>query len=190
MIHESMLFDRASYRNRGGLFQQLISAYKAGRYLTKCGRNVTIKRSCEFRLATGAILEVGSGSTLQDMAFFQLTMPNPKVYIGCNTVVGRRSIITSKNLIRIGDNVLIGSDVQIIDHEHGIARKELIRNQPARIGEVVIEDDCWIGAGAKILMNNIIGTGAVIGANAVVTGDIPSYAVAVGVPARVIKYRI
>lgn len=54
------------------------------------------------------------GVTLQDEAFFQLTLPNPKVYIGNNTVIGRRNIISAKNLIRIGNDVLIGSDIQII----------------------------------------------------------------------------
>lgn len=181
--------DKASYRNRGGLRQRFTSWYKARRYLTACGPGVVIKRSVEFRLTTGAVLEVGAGSTLQDDAFFQLTMPHPKVYIGRNSVIGRRNIITAKNLIRIGDNVLIGSDVQIIDHEHGIARDRLIREQAALIGSVEIGDDVWIGVGARILMNTRIGTGAVIGANAVVTGDIPDYGIAVGVPARVIKYR-
>lgn len=76
-----------------------------------------------------------------------------KVYIGNNTVIGRNNIITAKNLIRIDNDVLMGSDVQIIDHSHGIARDELIRNQRAEIGEVIIADDVWIGAGAKILMN-------------------------------------
>lgn len=129
------------------------------------------------------------GVTLQDEAFFQLTLPNPKVYIGNNTVIGRRNINTAKNLIRIGNDVLIGSDVQIIDHGHGMARSATIREQRALIGEVTIGDDVWIGAGAKILMNTHIGTGAVIGANAVVVSDIPDYGIAVGVPARVIKYR-
>lgn len=127
--------------------------------------------------------------TIQDQCFFQLTMPNPKVFIGSNTVIGRRNIITAKNRIVIGSNVLIGSDVQIIDHSHGIARDKLIREQRAEIGEVTIGDDVWIGAGARILMNSHIGTGAVIGANAVVRGDIPDYAIAVGVPARIVKYR-
>lgn len=189
MSAQPPVFDKASYRNRGGLLQRLISRYKAWRYLTQCGEGVVIKRSVEFRLASGAVIEVRDGATLQDEAFFQLTLPNPKVYIGCNCVIGRRNIITSKNLIRIGNNVLIGSDVQIIDHEHGIARDMLIREQSALIGEVEIGDDVWIGVGAKILMNSHIGKGAVIGANAVVKGDIPDYAVAVGVPARVIKYR-
>ena len=181
--------DKASYRNRGGFFQRLISAYKARRHLSRAGSNLLIKRTAEFRLADGAVLEVDNNSTIQDFSYFQLTLPHPKVYIGKNTVIGRSNIITAKNLIRIGNNVLIGSDVQIIDHGHGIARNALIRDQQALIGEVIIGDDVWIGVGAKILMNVHIGTGAVIGANAVVISDIPDYGIAVGVPARVIKYR-
>ena len=178
--------DKASYRNRGNWWQRLTTAYKSWRYLTKAGKKLVIKRST---LADGAVLEIGDGCTLQDHSFFQLTLPNPKVFIGKNTVVGRRNIITAKNLVRLGDNVLLGSDVQIIDHSHGIARDRPIQEQKATIGEVVIGDDVWVGAGAKILMDVHIGTGAVIGSNAVVTGDIPEYAVAVGVPARVVKYR-
>ncbi|MCW5624027.1 MAG: acyltransferase [Burkholderiales bacterium] len=181
--------DRASYRNRGGLIQRVVSAYKAWRYVTRCGADVVIKRSVEFRLAQGAILEIGAGSTIQDWAFFQLTLPNPKVFIGENSVIGRRSIITAKNCVRIGNDVLMGSDVQVIDHSHGVGRSTLIRRQSAEIGVVEIGDDVWIGAGSKILMNARIGKGAIIGANAVVTHDIPEYGIAVGVPARVIRFR-
>ncbi|THF57635.1 acyltransferase [Pseudothauera rhizosphaerae] len=181
--------DKASYRYRGGVWQHLVTRYKSWRFLSRAGSGLVIKRSAEFRLADGAVLEVGNGCTIQDHSFFQLTLPAPKVFIGENTVVGRRNIITAKNLIRIGSNVLLGSDVQIIDHSHGIARDQPIRNQQAIIGEVVIGNDVWVGAGAKILMNVHIGTGAVIGANAVVTGDVPDYGIAVGVPARVVKFR-
>lgn len=111
------------------------------------------------------------------------------MFIGDDTVIGRHTMITYKNHIRIGSNVLMGAYVQIIDHNHSIAAGELVRLQRAKIGEVVIEDDVWIGAGAKLLMNCRIGKGAVIGANAVVTGEIPAGAIAVGVPARVIGYR-
>ena len=55
--------------------------------------------------------------------------------------------------------------------------------------QVIIENDVWIGRGATILSGIKIGTGAVIGANAVVSKDVPPYAIAVGNPARIIKYR-
>ncbi len=181
--------DRASYRNRGGVIQRLISAYKRKRFITLCGKDFLCKLSVEFRLVEHAVITVGDSVTIQDFCFFQLTMPSPKVRIGSNTVIGRRNIITAKNNISIGKDVLIGSDVQIIDHSHGIARESLIREQAAEIGQVIIEDDVWIGAGSKILMNSHIRKGAIIGSNAVVRGEIPEYAIAVGAPARVVKYR-
>ncbi|MCW0014921.1 DapH/DapD/GlmU-related protein [Rhizobium sp. BT-226] len=181
--------DRASYRNRGGFLQRLISAYKGRRFFTKVGANLVVKASAEFRLVDHAVLEVGDNVTIQDHSFFQLTMPEPKVFIGNNTVIGRRNIITAKNHISIGNDVLIGSDVQIIDHGHGMRRDIPIRLQKAEIGFVDIGNDVWIGAGAKILMNVKIGNGAVIGANSVVLTDIPEYAIAVGSPAKVVKYR-
>ncbi len=181
--------DRASYRNRGGAIQSLVSAYKARRYLTRCGHGVVIKHNAEFWLTDNAVLELGDNCTIQNFAFFQLTRPHPKVIIGENSVIGRHCIITAKNLIQMGSNVLMGSYVQVIDHNHGMAPGKPIREQAAVIGEVIIGNDVWIGAGAKILANVHIGDGAVIGSNAVVTRDVPTNAIAVGVPARVIGHR-
>ncbi|MCK4816024.1 acyltransferase, partial [bacterium] len=56
-------------------------------------------------------------------------------------------------------------------------------------GDIVIEDDVWLGMGVKIMDGVHIGRGAIIGAGAVVTRDVPSAAVAVGVPAKVVKIR-
>ena len=185
----SQAVDRASYRNRGGLMQKLVSAYKVRRYFSSWGAAIVVKHNAEFWLTSNAILEVGNNCTIQNYAFFQLTMPNPKVYIGDNSVIGRHCMITAKNLIRIGNNVLMGAYVQVIDHNHGMAVGVPIREQPAQIGEVLIGNDVWIGAGAKILANVHIGDGAIIGSNAVVTSDIPANAIAVGIPAKVIRQR-
>mgnify|MGYP001323331499 CR=1 FL=1 len=54
---------------------------------------------------------------------------------------------------------------------------------------IVIENDVWLGTGVRVLDGVTIGEGAVVGAGSVVTKSIPSYAIAVGVPAKVIKYR-
>src|SRR3990172_7567678 len=98
--------DRASYRVRGNLLQRAVTAYKAVRYLTAAGRNNVIKHNVAFWITDGAVLEIGDNCTIQNYAFFQLTKPAPQVFIGDNTVIGRHAMITAKNLIRIGSNVL------------------------------------------------------------------------------------
>ena len=185
----NQLLDKTSYRNRGGLWKKLVSGFKSRKYFTTYGHDVVVKKTAVFKMVDNALLNVGNGVTIQDYAYFLLSMPEPKVYIGDNTVIGRNNIITCKNHIHIGNDVLIGSDVQIIDHGHGISRGELIRTQHAEIGKVFIGDDVWIGTGAKILMNSNIGRGAVIGADSVVNGEIPEYGIAAGIPARVIRFR-
>lgn len=66
-------------------------------------------------------------------------------------------------------------------------KNEYVKNKLIKAQEIVIEDDAWIGAGAIILPGVRIGRGAVIGAGAVVTRDIPEYSIAVGVPAKPTK---
>lgn len=95
-------------------------------------------------------MKIGSNVTIADYVFIQLTKPNPNVEIGDFTVVGRNSIIASKTDLVIGKYVLIGPNVQINDQSHGMDRNELIINQKAILKPVIIEDDVWIGAGAKI----------------------------------------
>lgn len=92
--------------------------------------------------------------------------------------------------VEIGDNTSIAANCYIIDSNHGIEKGKLIREQKSAVkGPVVIGEDVWLGAGVKVLSGVHIGNGAVIGAGAVVNSDIPENAVAVGVPARVIRYR-
>ena len=96
------------------------------------------------------------------------------------------------NRIDIGNHVLIASDVKIYTAAHPVTAGERMIpgggwNIYAR--PVKIEDGAWIGGGAIILPGVTIGRNAVIGAGAVVTKDIPANAVAVGSPARVIRYQ-
>lgn len=91
--------------------------------------------------------------------------------------------------IEFGNDVLVGPNVIIWSRDHGIKRGELIRLQPHIRAKIIIEDDVWLGARTVILKGVTINRGAVIGAGSVVTTDIPEYAIAVGVPAKIIKYR-
>ena len=181
--------DRASYRNKGGAIQRFVTYYKIWRHGIQAGSGCVIKRSAEFRVTEGGVVRFGNDVIVQDYAYIQLTKPSPRLLVGNDVVIGRNNIIAVKNLVTIGDYTRIGSDVQIIDHGHGFAKNKLIKDQAAPIGETHVGQDVWIGVGARILMGVRVGNGAVIGANAVVTRDVPEYAVVAGVPAQVIKYR-
>jgi len=135
------------------------------------------------------------------MRFAGLTMINDGCYfnadggfitVGSWTAFNKGAHINAScggNII-IGDYCLIGPGVVMRTANHRFEKEEVnIREQGHQIADIVIEDDCWIGANAIILGGVHIGKGAIIGAGAVVTKDIPSMAIAVGVPAKVLKYR-
>lgn len=113
----------------------------------------------------------------------------PSIKIGEGTHIGPYNAISSINQIIIGNNVLFGPYVHINDHSHNYEDIDIpIIQQPAYSkGPIVIEDDCWLGFGCHVMAGVTIGKHSVIGANSVVTKDIPSYSVAVGVPAKVVK---
>jgi len=101
-------------------------------------------------------------------------------YVGCNAVIGAGGGIT------IGSHVLIGQCVNLHAENHvfdDVTRR--IDQQGVRYESIVIADDVWIGSKATILAGVEVGSGAVIGAGAVVTHSVPPYAVVAGVPARV-----
>jgi serine acetyltransferase len=118
---------------------------------------------------------------------------HPEIIIGDNVSLNYDCHIACINRVVIGNNVLIGSKVHITDHSHGSVSYEALSLPPAKRslvskGPVIIEDNVWIGEGAVIMPNVRIGRNAIVGANAVVTKDVPANCVVGGVPARVIRY--
>ena len=110
------------------------------------------------------------------------------VSIGDRCLIGRGSGIVGHFSITIGNDVWTGHHVYITDQNHGyedISRPISQQSQPERA--VVIGDGSWLGYGAVVLPGVTIGKHVVIGANAVVTHDIPDFSVAVGSPARVVR---
>ncbi len=90
--------------------------------------------------------------------------------------------------VKIGRDVLIAGRVFITDHDHVFTNSD---TPPILAGldvkPVIIEDEVWIGEGAKILKGVRVGRRAVVGANAVVTKDVPACTIVGGVPAKIIK---
>ncbi len=111
---------------------------------------------------------------------------SPKnVFIGDNTIIGHRSLLDGRAGIKIGNNVNISLGVYIWTVQHDY-------NDPyfgTKSGSVIIEDYAWLSCRAVILPNVTIGKGAVVAAGAVVTKNVPPYAVVGGVPAKIIGER-
>jgi acetyltransferase-like isoleucine patch superfamily enzyme len=117
----------------------------------------------------------------------------PSIEIGDNINIGDYSTISCCNRIVIGNGVLTGRMVMITDNSHGHTDSfEELNTSPINRpviskGEVVIEENVWIGEKVSIMPNVHIGKGAIIAANAVVTKDVPSCSVVGGCPAKVLK---
>ena len=114
---------------------------------------------------------------------------HPKIAIGANTYINRYTFIDAIELLEIGKDCGIGPNCYITDHDHGLDPALPPLKQPMFAQKVKIGDRVWIGANAVILKGVTIGNDAVVGAGSIVTKDIPAGAIAVGSPAKVIKYK-
>jgi len=117
-----------------------------------------------------------------------------KLLLGDNIKINDYVHIACIEKIIIGNNVLIGSNVLITDHLHGSYQGDNQDSPYSAPDErklssqaVSIGDNCWIGDMVSIMPNVNIGSGVIIGANSVVTKDIPNNTIAVGNPCKVIK---
>ncbi len=137
-------------------------------------------------------VEIGAGTRVMynsELHVFNFRgLPNARISIGKNCVIGPYSIVLGHGGTLIGDNVIIAPRVSILPVNHFYADPQIpIRDQGIEARGIVIEDNTWIGAGATILDGVRVGRGSVVGAGAVVTQDVPPYTLVVGVPAQVVR---
>lgn len=108
------------------------------------------------------------------------------LFIGSHVYVNFGLTVVDDVEVRVGDRVMFAPNVTITATGHPV-HPELRADGTQFSAPVVIEDDVWIGAGVIILPGVTIGRGSVVGAGAVVTGNVPPGVVAAGVPARVLR---
>lgn len=140
-----------------------IRRFCAGLMFEHCGKNVNIEHGAF--LASGKDIEIGD-----------------------NSGIGINCRITGP--LSIGSDVMMAPGVNIVTQNHEISDTEIpMRLQTAEKKKVTIGDDVWIGVNAIILPGITIGRGSVVAGGAVVTKDVPEYAIVGGNPARIIRMR-
>lgn len=113
------------------------------------------------------------------------------IAIGDHVYVGPYTVIYGHGGVVIGSDTLIAMGCSIVSSNHAIpCQRTRIRSLPDVKSQTTIGQDCWLGAGVKVMSGVTIEDGCIIGAGTVVTRDIPSYSIAVGTPARIVRSRL
>ena len=157
-------------------------------YLISLGNRAYIRSGANLECGENSSLVIGEKAVIERGA-------DIRAYNDGNVRIGDRTFISSYTCLN-GRNVRIGKDC-LIGHHCGIfANNHLFRDPQRPINQqglsyqgIVIEDDCWLGSGVKILDGVTVGKGSVIGAGTIVTKNVAPYSVAMGVPARVVAHR-
>ena len=132
--------------------------------------NVTINRDCWIH-ALGSVAR------------------NPSIVIGPNTGVGMGATISAAKSVILGKEVMLARNVYISDHSHayGDPNVPISLQGITEPKGVLIDDGAWLGQNVCILPGVRVGKGAIVGANSVVTRDVPDLSIAVGAPAVIVK---
>lgn len=114
-----------------------------------------------------------------------------RLTIGDHTSINSGVIFGLTCELTLGKNVLVADNVSFrtADHEFSDVDRPMVE-QGERRGSIVVEDGVWLGANVTVLRGVRIGRDAIVGANAVVTRDVPACAIVGGVPARLIRSRL
>jgi acetyltransferase-like isoleucine patch superfamily enzyme len=161
-----------------------------GKSMIKVGKS-KIARTASLDVEKGGQILIGDDCEVRHHAVLEVSgRYNGTIEIGNHSVIGVGNWLQGSGRIQIGNDVIIGPYVAIVSTNHSYEDASTpVAKQPLKTGEVIIEDDVWIGAHCTIAQNVRIGAHSIIGANSFVNTDIPPYSVAVGSPAKVIKTR-
>lgn len=117
------------------------------------------------------------------------TAGEARIVVGDHVRINAGCFLVAHAGITIGSHTLIGEYAAIRDANHGTAPDRLIREQGMDAAPITIGEDVWICRGASILKGVRVESGSVVGANSVVTRDVPARSVVAGCPARPLRQR-
>lgn len=178
------------YRACGRLSGKCFSLLLSGAFATFGKKTVLmypVRVVGERRIAIGDRVFIGPGSWLQ-------TLPDGNnqseaISIGSGTSIAGACVISAVRRVVLEEDVLLARNVYISDHIHRYTQVKtpIMMQGLDKIAPVVIKQGAWLGQNVVVCPGVTIGRGTVIGANSVVTHDIPDFSIAVGAPARIVK---
>src|SRR5690554_73856 len=143
------------------LFFPYLRSFLVRKYLKECGRKPRVKKGAEI---------------------------SPNATLGDHSELGTRCMIQAN--VHIGNNVIMGPDVKIYSRNHKFDRLDVpIQAQGKNYYETYIGNDVWLGANVIVTAGCKVGNHVIVAAGAVVTKDVPDFAIVGGVPAKVLKCR-
>jgi acetyltransferase-like isoleucine patch superfamily enzyme len=157
----------------------------------KLKNNVYLDRGVYLHACPGGI-EIGEGTFVMHGSILHVynfrNLPNSGITIGRDCLIGEYNVIRGQGGVRLGDRVYTSPLVQMVAVDHIFEDPDRpFTDQGITAQGIFVEDDVWIGSGAIITDGVKIGRGSVIAAGSVVTKDVPSFCVAAGVPAKVVR---
>jgi maltose O-acetyltransferase len=152
---------------------------------------VWLPRSCGGRALRSSLSRHLLGKQGRDLVLEKGTLPHKRLFVGDRVQIGADCRFMIGGRVTLGDDVLLAPEIIFVDSNHNWDRLDVpIKDQGSMSPQpIVVEQGAWIGIRAVILPGVRIGQGAIVGAGAVVTRDIPEYAIAAGNPAKVVRFR-
>ncbi len=180
------------------------------RLLGKVGRNVTFGQNVVLRHPHK--ITIGDNVVIDDNVVLDAKgQDNRGISIGNGVFIGRNTILNCKNgdiilednvnigfnsqifsasLVKLGKNALIAAYCYFVRGTHRFDRLDVSPLEQPRISKgIIAKENIWLGTHVQVLDGSIIGRDVIIGAAAVVNSEIPDYAIAVGIPAKVVRNR-
>lgn len=173
----------AWWRLRARLHRRLLTLSYPG---FACAPSATIDPTAVIRATDGGRIEIGENCEIGANAM--IVAEGGRITIGPGSYVGVGAVIIARESIDVGPDALLSQYVTIRDHDHRF--DDPVRpygSQGFLIDAVTLGANVWLGAKVTVTRGVAIGDACVVGANAVVTRDLPARSLALGVPARVTR---
>ncbi|MEO6847696.1 MAG: acyltransferase [Chthoniobacterales bacterium] len=172
------------------LFSKIFSGLKKRKHQATVGDNSYIDSTAQF--IGSKRIKIGTRCVIGENAWLNVNDWGASGYaieIGDFSFIARRNFLTAGSHIRIGAYCLTGPDCHFLGADHAFDDPMIpYAIAPVRTtASIEIGANCWFGARVTVLKGVTIGYGSVIGANALVTNDIPPFSIVVGSPAKVVK---